>query len=149
MTDTIPGALGRPAELMLVEDNYGDILLTQEAFKACKINNRLHIARDGEEALRMLRKEPPYGDQVTPDLILLDLNLPDGSGLDLLKKLTDAHLQTPVIVMTAFDLHHARPENRLLAGWLNKPVNPVELLALVEKVMGPQLARSDGGAAST
>ena len=51
--------------------------------------------------------------------------------------------------MTAFDLHHARPQNGLLAGWLNKPVNPVELLALVEKVMGPQLARSDGGAAST
>jgi len=84
-----------------------------------------------------------------PQLCLLDLNLADGSGLDLLKKLTDAHLQTRVIVMTAFDLHHARPKNRLLAGWLNKPVNPVELLALVEKVMGPQLARSDGGAAST
>ncbi len=84
-----------------------------------------------------------------PQLCLLDLNLADGSGLDLLKKLTDAHLQTRVIVMTAFDLHHARPKNGLLAGWLNKPVNPVELLALVEKVMGPQLARSDGGAAST
>ena len=84
-----------------------------------------------------------------PQLCLLDLNLPDGSGLDLLKKLTDAQLQTRVIVMTAFDLHHARPKNGLLAGWLNKPVNPVELLALVEKVMGPQLARSDGGTAST
>ena len=84
-----------------------------------------------------------------PQLCLLDLNLPDGSGLDLLKKLTDAQLQTRVIIMTAFDLHHARPKNGLLAGWLSKPVNPVELLALVEKVMGPQLARSDGGAAST
>ena len=84
-----------------------------------------------------------------PQLCLLDLNLPDGSGLDLLKKLTDAQLQTRVIIMTAFDLHHARPRNGLLAGWLSKPVNPLELLALVEKVMGPQLARSDGGAAST
>ena len=56
MTD-IPRVLGRPAELMLVEDNYGDVLLTQEAFKACKIANRLHVARDGEEALKMLRKE--------------------------------------------------------------------------------------------
>lgn len=84
-----------------------------------------------------------------PQLCLLDLNLPDGSGLDLLKKLTDAQLKTRVIIMTAFDLHHARPKNGLLAGWLNKPVNPVELLALVEKVMGPQLARSDGGGANT
>src|SRR5213592_1925992 len=49
-----------------------------------------------------------------PQLCLLDLNLPDGSGLDLLKKLTDAHLQTRVIIMTAFDLHHARPKNGLL-----------------------------------
>jgi len=84
-----------------------------------------------------------------PQLCLLDLNLPDGSGLYLLKKLTDAQLKTRVIVMTAFDLHHARPQNGLLAGWLIKPVNPVELLKLVESVMGPQFSRSDGGAAST
>src|SRR4029453_17494068 len=58
-TDSMPRVLGRPAELMLVEDNYGDILLTQEAFKICKIANRLQIARDGEEALKMLRKEAP------------------------------------------------------------------------------------------
>jgi DNA-binding response OmpR family regulator len=72
-----------------------------------------------------------------PQLCLLDLNLPDGSGLDLLKKLTEARLTTRVIVMTAFDLKHARPsENGLLAGWLIKPVNPVELLGMVEKVVG-------------
>ncbi|HEV8605695.1 MAG TPA: response regulator [Tepidisphaeraceae bacterium] len=85
-----------------------------------------------------------------PQLCLLDLNLPDGSGLDLLKKLTDAHLQTRVIVMTAFDLHHARPtDGGLLAGWLIKPVNPLELLKLVENVLGPHLTPSDGGTAST
>jgi DNA-binding response OmpR family regulator len=84
-----------------------------------------------------------------PQLCLLDMNLPDGSGLDLLKKLTDAQLQTRVIVMTAFDLHHARPQNDLLAGWLIKPVSPTELLKLVESVMGPQFTRSDRGTAST
>ena len=84
-----------------------------------------------------------------PQLCLLDLNLPDGSGLDLLKKLTDAQLQTRVIVMTAFDLHHARPQNDLLAGWLIKPVSPTELLKLVESVMGPQFTGSDRGTAST
>ena len=72
-----------------------------------------------------------------PQLCLLDLNLPDGSGLDLLKKLGDAKLQTRVVVMTAFDLHHARPSGGLLVGWLIKPVNPVELLKLVEQAMGP------------
>jgi len=102
MTDTIPGVLGRPAELMLVEDNYGDILLTQEAFKACKINNRLYIARDGEEALRMLRKEPPYGDQVTPDLILLDLNLPRKDGREVLAEIKSSRelAKIPVVILT-------------------------------------------------
>ena len=99
-------------------------------------------ASDSRQAMRLIEAHPDL------HLILLDLNLPDESGLDLLKKLTDAHLQTRVIVMTAFDLHHARPQNGLLAGWLIKPVNPVELLKLVESVMGPQFSRSDGGAAS-
>jgi two-component system nitrogen regulation response regulator GlnG len=72
-----------------------------------------------------------------PDLCLLDLNLPDGSGLDLLKKVADARLGMKVVVMTAFDLHHARPANGngTLVGWLLKPVNPVELLGIVENAL--------------
>jgi two-component system, chemotaxis family, response regulator Rcp1 len=102
MTDTMPRQLGRPAELMLVEDNYGDILLTQEAFKSCKISNRLHVARDGEEALKMLRKEPPYTDQVTPDLILLDLNLPRKDGREVLAEIkrTRELAKIPVVILT-------------------------------------------------
>jgi chemotaxis family two-component system response regulator Rcp1 len=102
MTYSMPGVLGRAAELMLVEDNYGDILLTQEAFKACKIANRLHIARDGEEALKMLRKEPPFGDQVTPDLILLDLNLPRKDGRQVLAEIKSTRelAKIPVVILT-------------------------------------------------
>jgi CheY-like chemotaxis protein len=102
MTDNMPEMLGRPAELMLVEDNYGDVLLTQEAFKACKISNRLHIARDGEEALKMLRKQPPYEDQVTPDLILLDLNLPRKDGREVLAEIKGARelAKIPVVILT-------------------------------------------------
>jgi DNA-binding response OmpR family regulator len=69
-----------------------------------------------------------------PWLCLLDLNLPDGSGLDVLRKVAQDGLPTRVIVMTAFDLRSMRPAaaEHLLAGWLTKPVNPVELLKLVE-----------------
>ena len=73
-----------------------------------------------------------------PRLLLLDLNLPDGSGLDLLKKISRGGGGASVVVMTAFDLKHMRPAeaNEILAGWMTKPVNPLELLEIVEKVMG-------------
>src|ERR1700677_3899680 len=69
-------ARGRPAELLLVEDNYGDVLLVREAFRSAKIRNNLSVAGDGEEALSILRREGVHGAAPTPDLILLDLNLP-------------------------------------------------------------------------
>jgi two-component system, chemotaxis family, response regulator Rcp1 len=102
MTSSVPRALGRPAELLLVEDNEGDVLLTQIALKDCKLANRLHIAKDGEEALKMLRKEPPYGDQVTPDLILLDLNLPRKDGREVLTEIkrTPDLAKIPVVILT-------------------------------------------------
>lgn len=82
-----------------------------------------------------------------PRLLLLDLNLPDGSGLDLLKKISQRGGTESVVVMTAFDLKHMRPAeaNRVLAGWMTKPVNPVELLGIVERVMGRPEERSEDG----
>jgi DNA-binding response OmpR family regulator len=76
-------------------------------------------------------------------LVLLDLNLPDGSGLDLLKRVVQAGLRTRVIVMTAFDLAHLRPAaaGEVLAGWMTKPVHPGELLKLVEKVLAEPTAQ--------
>jgi DNA-binding response OmpR family regulator len=73
-----------------------------------------------------------------PRVLLLDLNLPDGSGLDLLRKIAQNHLPVRVVVMTAFDLHHVRPvhTNGSLAGWLTKPVNPLELLKIIDREMG-------------
>lgn len=102
MTNALPRILGRPAELLLVEDNYGDILLTEEALKTCKLANRLHIARDGEEGLKMLRKEPPHAEQVTPDLILLDLNLPRKDGREVLAEIKGAPelAKIPVVILT-------------------------------------------------
>jgi CheY-like chemotaxis protein len=73
---------GTPIEVLLVEDDPGDVLMTQEAFEDHKVNNRLTVVSDGAEALAYLRREGEYADAVRPDLILLDLNLPRRDGLD-------------------------------------------------------------------
>jgi CheY-like chemotaxis protein len=80
MTRETIEAQARPAELLLVEDNHGDVILTTEAFRSAKIANNLSVAADGEQALAMLRREAAYADQARPDLILLDLNLPRMDG---------------------------------------------------------------------
>jgi CheY-like chemotaxis protein len=94
---------GRIAELLLVEDNQADVFLTQEALKAGKIANRMHVAHDGEEALRILLKQPPYGEVPTPDLVLLDLNLPRKDGREVLAEIrrTPSLAHLPVVVMTS------------------------------------------------
>ena len=94
---------GRPAELLLVEDNYGDVLLTREAFSAAKISNNMAVAADGEEALKLLRREGAYAAHPRPDLILLDLNLPRLDGREVLQAIkSDVDLQRiPVLVLTS------------------------------------------------
>lgn len=94
---------GRPARLLLVEDNIGDVVLVQEAFRSAKIANTLTIARDGEEALRMLFKEGPHHAMPTPDLILLDLNLPRKDGREVLTELRrrPETASIPVVVLTS------------------------------------------------
>jgi CheY-like chemotaxis protein len=91
--------------ILLVEDNEGDIILTTEAFKDMKLDNKIDVVRDGEEALRFLKKEGEYGDASTPQLILMDINLPGMDGkqlLDIIKK--DAGLkEIPVVMLTCSD----------------------------------------------
>ncbi len=138
MPDTIPRVLGRPAELMLVEDNYGDILLTQEAFKACKINNRLHVARDGEEALKMLRKEWPYSNQTTPDLILLDLNLPRKDGREVLAEIKCSRdlAKIPVVILTGSraELDVVRSYELNANCYIVKPIDFIQLQDVVNSI---------------
>jgi two-component system response regulator len=89
-----------PIEIMLVEDNAADVRLTVEAFKEARVANRLHVARDGVEAIRMLRES----DTATPrpDLILLDLNLPRKDGREVLKEIKqdDALRHIPVVILS-------------------------------------------------
>lgn len=107
----------RPVEILLVEDNPGDVRLTREALREGKVRNNLHVTPDGVEALRFLRREGEYADAVRPDLILLDLNLPKKDGREVLEDIkADPSLRyIPVVVLTsseaeqdivrAYDLH--------------------------------------------
>ncbi len=94
--------LYKSVEVLLVEDNPGDVRLIQEVFKEAKIKNILHVARDGEEAMQMLHLEGKTPTRV-PDLILLDLNLPKKDGRDVLKEIKkdDSLKCIPVVVLTS------------------------------------------------
>ncbi len=92
----------RPVNILLIEDNPGDIRLAQEAFKEGNFNICLSVATDGIEALRYLRKLPPYEEVSLPDLILLDLNLPKKDGREVLSEIkSDPDLRCiPVVILT-------------------------------------------------
>jgi CheY-like chemotaxis protein len=93
---------GKVADVLLVEDNPGDVRLTQEAFKEGKLFVKLHVVTDGVEAMAFVRKEGQYENAPRPDLILLDLNLPRKDGREVLEDLKgDEDLKRiPVIVLT-------------------------------------------------
>jgi len=95
----------RPIEVLLVEDNPGDVRLTREALKDGKVSNNLSVMQDGVEALRFLRREGPYADAPRPDVVLLDLNLPKKDGRQVLQEMKqDRSLRTiPVVVLTSSD----------------------------------------------
>lgn len=95
-------AVYRAIEILLVEDNPGDVRLTQEALKENKIRNNLHVAKDGVEAMQFLRRMKGYEKSPRPDLILLDLNLPKKDGREVLAEIkTDEKLRAiPVVILT-------------------------------------------------
>jgi chemotaxis family two-component system response regulator Rcp1 len=88
--------------ILLVDDNEGDVLLTREALGEAKIVNRISVAYDGIQALNFLKKEPPFSEQESPDLILLDINLPRMDGTEVLTIIkNDPELKRiPVIMLT-------------------------------------------------
>jgi len=128
----------RPVEILLVEDNPGDVRLTREALKEGKIRNNLNVAGDGVEALRYLRREGPYGKSTRPDLILLDLNLPKMDGREVLEavKADPALRLIPVVVLTssaaeqdivrAYDLH--------ANCYVSKPVDLDQFIHVVKSI---------------
>ncbi|AFO59186.1 MULTISPECIES: response regulator [Natrinema] len=124
-----------PAQILLVEDNPGDVRLTKEAFKQGRIENDLHVVSDGTEALDFLGRQGPYTDAPRPDLVLLDLNLPGKDGAEVLEELkADPVLRSiPVIVLTS-----SRAEEDVVKSYelhanayLTKPVDPDEFIETV------------------
>ena len=92
----------QPVDVLLVEDDPGDVLMTKEAFEHYKLRNVLHVVTDGEQALQFLRRTGGYADAPRPGLILLDLNLPRLDGLEVLAELkADPVLKViPVVILT-------------------------------------------------
>lgn len=92
----------RPVEILLVEDNPGDARLTFEALKEGRLHNNVHHVTDGEQALQFLRRQGPYHDAPTPNIVLLDLNLPRRNGREVLADIkSDPDLKSiPVVALT-------------------------------------------------
>ncbi len=94
---------GKSIDILLVEDNPGDVMLVEEALSDSKVRNRLHVVSDGEQAMEFVRREGTHAGAPRPDLILLDLNLPKKSGREVLREVkTHPDLKSiPVIVLTS------------------------------------------------
>ena len=129
---------GRPAEILLVEDNPGDVRLTIEALRESKVANNLNVARDGVEALAYLRREGAYANAVRPDLILLDLNMPRKDGREVLAEIkAEPKLRTiPVVVLTT-----SRAEQDVLRSYelqancyITKPVDLEQFISIVQSI---------------
>jgi two-component system, chemotaxis family, response regulator Rcp1 len=135
MADAPVEPLRRPAELLLIEDNYGDVVLTREAFRGARIANNLVVVGDGEEALRLLRREGTFVDRSRPDLILLDLNLPRMDGREVLDAIkADPSLRRiPVLVLTGLKAEDAALDGAGLGadGYIAKPIDVDHLEQIV------------------
>ena len=120
------GSSPRRFDILLVEDNDDDVLLTRHAFKKLPVAMEFHVARDGVEALQRLRREPPYADAPLPDIILLDLNMPRMDGRQLLAEVKrDERLKAiPTVVLTTSaaedDVYNAYRSHA--AAYMTKPI---------------------------
>jgi CheY-like chemotaxis protein len=127
-----------PIEVLLVEDDPGDVLMTQEAFEEHKVRNRLAVVSDGAEALSYLRREGAYVDAVRPDLILLDLNLPRRDGREVLQEIkNDDDLgRIPVVVLTtsAADEDILRSYQLHANAYVTKPVDFERFITVIRQI---------------
>ena len=128
----------RPIEILLVEDNPGDVRLTQEALGEAKVRNNLAVARDGVEALSYLRREAPFEDATRPDLVLLDLNLPRKDGREVLSEIkADPNLRRlPVVVLTTSAAEKDVFESYNLHAncYITKPVDLDQFVGIVSSI---------------
>ncbi|NVO25145.1 response regulator [Donghicola mangrovi] len=124
--------------ILLIEDNEGDIVLTQEAMREAKLANNLLLARDGDEALDILYKRNGYEGAATPDLILLDLNLPVTDGYEVLEimKQDEDLLRIPVVVLTSSESDADRIKTYQLHAncFVSKPLKASSFIEVVKTI---------------
>lgn len=124
-----------PINILLVEDNPGDVRLVQEAFKGGTLQTDLRVVRDGEAALEYLHQRGEYADAPRPDFVLLDLNLPKVNGMEVLEEVkSDPSLRRiPVVILTGSEAEEdiARGYELHSNAYLTKPVDPDEFIELV------------------
>lgn len=128
----------RPVQILLVEDNPGDVRLTMEALKEAKVLNKLTVVKDGIDALALLRKQGPYADAARPDLILLDLNLPKKDGRAVLAeiKADDNLKRIPVVVLTTSkdEQDVVKTYNLYANCYITKPVDLEQFITVVKSI---------------
>lgn len=133
-----PWGVLRPISILLVEDNPGDVRLTQEALKAGRVLNTLQVAGDGLEALALLRREGRHRDAVRPDLVLLDLNLPRLDGTEVLKAIKGdpALAIIPVVVLTSSKAEEdiVKSYNLHANSYITKPVELERFMEVVRSI---------------
>jgi CheY-like chemotaxis protein len=133
-----PKAAGTPIEVLLVEDDPGDIVLIQEAFEFNKVHNNLNIVHDGEQAIAFLRREGEYAEATRPDLVLLDLNLPRKDGREVLQEVkSDEDLRTiPIVVLTTSEAEEdvLRSYQLHANAFVTKPVDFDRFVSIVRQI---------------
>ncbi len=130
--------LGKPVEILLIEDSPGDIRLTEEALKDFKMLNHLHVVMDGVEAMAFLRREGEYADASRPDLVLLDLNLPRKDGREVLAEMKsdDELKRIPVVVLTTSEADEdvIRTYDYHANCYITKPVDFDKFINVVKSI---------------
>jgi CheY-like chemotaxis protein len=125
-------------DVLLVEDDPGDVLMTKEAFEHYEIRNHLHVVSDGDQAMHFLRKTGDYVGVPTPGLILLDLNLPRRNGLEVLAELkADSQLLSiPVVVLTTSQAQEdiARSYSLHANAYISKPVDFDRFIGVIGQI---------------
>jgi len=133
-----PHAGSSAIEVLLVEDNPGDVRLTREALKEGKVRNNLSVAQDGVEALAFLRREGRYAAAPRPDVILLDLNLPRMDGREVLEEIkADPSLRSiPVVILTSSEAERDIAQAYALHAncYITKPVDLDQFITVVKSI---------------
>jgi len=129
---------GRPVEVLLVEDNPGDVRLMVEALKDAKVNNNLHVVCNGEEAMEFLQREGDYAGAVVPDLVMLDLNLPKKDGREVLAEIKEdpdlKHIPVVVITTSAAEEDILKSYKLHANCYITKPVNFEQFIKVVHSI---------------